>query len=207
MKLNKAMQEALQRELMDLVIAKLVVLPHPIFQEMVQLSLRAITALKTSKAQLISATAGPNYLDIRLHAELISVEAQRASVCCHPCDDVDRLIVFGASQSVIKELTGAHSNHIVERRIRLDLRDQARSRTKPRTLDEDTRKLIFRMWHRTENLGLVDRIIVLAETIEMDIYQIWPVLKPLISNTRDTHIRTRQHGQIKKDDNILRAPV
>ena len=192
--LSKAMNQNLQRELIEVIISKLTAIPHPTFQEVDHLSYRALKKIKDSKEQLISGISCGDSFFIRLHVPAFASALQEALLGCFLLDDVDRLLIFGASQSAIKELTGAHTNLIVERRQKLGLQFKASHRTKPRALDHDTKAIILRLWKKLEKMRVVDKTILIAETLDLEVYKIWPDIKRILSQNDDRKLRA--HRQV-----------
>ena len=89
-------------------------------------------------------------------------------------DDVDKLVMFGAPRSVIKEVTGAHHMYVASRRRILGVEDRSR---KPRELSETEYAAVKKVWKELSFLGITDRLIMLSRITGLSIGNAWPVLK------------------------------
>ncbi len=89
-------------------------------------------------------------------------------------DDVDKLVMFGAPRSVIRDVTGAHHMCVTARRRSLGV--DAKS-GKPRALSEDEEAAVREVWQSLAVLNLADRLIMASRITGLSIGNLWPLLQ------------------------------
>lgn len=148
-------------------------------------------------------------IDVQYHRERITVEVDTQALDrlldafagdYMIMDDVDKLVLFGAPRSVIREVTGAHHMVVASRRRALGV--EVRSR-RPRELSETEYASVKKVWKELSFLGIPDRLIMLSRITGLSIGNAWPVLKEeeLLGPVA---VRPRQSDCQKSDERLAR---